>query len=59
MLEVGTKTFGLERGPDGELQHGVRVCGPDGEAVGVDGELLLHAVDDFLVFEEENLYGRS
>lgn len=56
MLQVRTQAFGLEGGPHGELQHGVRVGGPGGKAVGVKGELLLHAVDDFLVFEEEDLH---
>lgn len=56
MLEVRTQAFGLEGGPHGELQHGVRVAGPGGEAVGVEGEFLLHAVDDFLIFEEEDLH---
>lgn len=55
VLQVGAETFGLEGGPDSELQHGGGVGGPGGEAVGVDGELLLHAVDDLLVFVEEDL----
>lgn len=59
VLEVGAQTLGLESGPDGELQHGVRVGGPGGEAVGVDGELLLHLVDDLLVFVEEDLHGKE
>jgi hypothetical protein len=38
------------------LEHGVGLSGPDGELVGVQGELGLHALDDLLVLEEENLY---
>lgn len=56
MLQVGAEPFGLEGGPDGELQHGGGVAGPDGEAVGVEGELFLHGVDDLLVFVEEDLF---
>lgn len=59
VLEVGAQALGLERGPDSVLQHGVRMGRPEGEAIGIDGELLLHAVDDFLVFEEEYLGERK
>lgn len=57
VLEVGAETFGLESDPQGVLQHAARLRGPDGEAVGVDGELGLHALDNGLIFEEEDLMG--
>ena len=56
MLQVGSETLSLESDPEGVLQHGVRLRGPDGEAVGVESELFLHALDDGLVFEEEDLF---
>lgn len=56
VLQVGTEALGLERGPHGELQHAGRLGGPGGEAVGVEGVLFLHAVDDLLVFVEEHLF---
>ena len=42
MLEVGAQAFGLKGCPDGVLVHAVGLCGPDGELVGVQCELLLH-----------------
>jgi hypothetical protein len=42
MLEVCAETFGFKGSPDGELVHGVGLGGPGWEAVGVDGEFLLH-----------------
>lgn len=59
MLQVSAETFSLEGSPDSILQHGGGVGGPSGEAVGVDGELFLHAVDDLLVFVEEDLLERE
>jgi hypothetical protein len=35
--------------------HGRRLRAPGGEAVGVDGELVLHAADDGAVGVEEDL----
>lgn len=57
VLEVGANTLGVKGGPDDVLGHGIGLLGPDGELVGVEGELLLHAVDDVLVLEEQNLFG--
>ena len=37
VLEVGTETLGLESNPDGELEHGVALGGPDGESFWGDG----------------------
>jgi hypothetical protein len=37
--------------------HGRRLGAPGGEAVGVDGELVLHAADDGAVGVEEDLGG--
>lgn len=57
MLEIGTQTLGFECGPDGVLVHAVGLDGPDGEAVCVQGKLLLHALDGWAVGEEEDLLG--
>ena len=56
VLEVGAQALGLKGGPDGVLQNGIALRGPAGEAVGVDGELGLEALDNGLVLEEQNLY---
>ncbi len=55
MLEVCAKTLGFESSPDGELVHGVGLGGPGWEAVGVQGEFLLHGGDSAAGFEEEDL----
>lgn len=55
VLQVGAEALGLEAGPQGELVHGGRVLGPDGEVVGVDGELALEVLDGGGVLEEEDL----
>jgi len=55
VLQAAAETFGLERGPDGELVHGVAVARPDGEAVCVEGELFLHASDRRPIRKEQNL----
>lgn len=54
VLQVGAEALSLEGGPGGVLQDGGAVLGPDGEAVLVEGELLLHAGDDGGVDEEED-----
>lgn len=54
VLEVGAEALGLEGGPEEVLLDAVALVGPDGELVGVEGKLLLHAVDDVLVVEEED-----
>lgn len=56
VLEVGADgALGLERGPDDELEHGVRLRRPAGELVGVHGEVGLLLLDGLLILEEENL----
>lgn len=55
MLQVGAEALELERGPDGELVHGGALGGPDGEAVRVEGELVLHAFDGGFIGVEEDL----
>ena len=55
MLQARAEALELERRPHGELVHGRRLGAPGGEAVGVDGELVLHAADDGAVGVEEDL----
>jgi hypothetical protein len=55
VLQVAAQALGLERRPHGELVHGVGLHGPDGELVGVEGELLLHGGDGAAVVEEHDL----
>lgn len=55
VLEVAAKAFGFQSGPDGELVHGVGLGSPEGELVGVEGELLLHLCDGGAGLEEEDL----
>lgn len=55
MLQVGAEALEFERGPDCELVHGVALGGPDGEAVRVESELILHAFDGGFIGVEEDL----
>lgn len=55
MLEVRAETLSFQGGPDDVLGHAVGMGGPDGELVGVEGELVLHALHDGLSDEEEDL----
>jgi hypothetical protein len=55
VLQARAETLELERRPHGQLVHGRRLGAPGGEAVGVDGEFLLHAADDGAVGVEEDL----
>lgn len=55
VLEVGAEALDLERAPDGVLQHGAALGGPDREVLSVEGDVLLEALDDVLILEEENL----
>lgn len=57
VLQVGAEALGLETGPQRELVHGRRVLGPDGEVLGVQGELALKVLDGVGVLEEEDLWG--
>jgi hypothetical protein len=58
VLQVGAEAFELEGGPDGDLVHGGALGGPDGEAVGLEGELVLHAFDGGFIGVEEDLFQR-
>lgn len=55
VLEVAAESLGLEGGPQHELVHAVAVGGPGWEAVGVDGELVLHGLYGGAGDEEEDL----
>jgi hypothetical protein len=55
MLEVGSHSLSLKSSPDCKLVHPVGLSGPDGEFVGIQGELLLEALDGCAVIEEQNL----
>ena len=55
VLQVGTQALGHQGGPGDVLGHAVGVDSPDGELVGVERELVLHALDDGFVDEEKHL----
>lgn len=54
MLQVGAQALELQRGPDEQLLHAQGVDGPGGEAVGVEGELVLQGLCGRGVLEEEH-----
>lgn len=55
VLQVGAEPLGLQRRPRGVLVHRARVLGPDGELVGVHGQVGLQGLDGLGVFVEEDL----
>ena len=55
MLEVASQSFSPKSSPDRELMHGVGLCGPDGELVGIDSKFFLEVGDGGAVLEEKNL----
>lgn len=59
MLQVGAQALELESSPDEQLLHAQRVNSPGGEAVGVQGKLVLQGLCGGGVFEEEHRAGSA